>query len=401
MVPMSLKRLVTLCLVLAMFVAACSSNGSSGSSDTSSTTVGETNTTDGETTTTVGEPTTMPDNNQAGLDAVNAELEGLDADARRARLIELAADEGGEVTFYTTQSVDDILPVINEFEDATDVSVNLYRAGGNTVVNRLIQEADAGYAGADLYLSDQRFIVGLDPALLLDLDMPLRDDILDFVNFSDKWVGVWINAYIAMWNTNLLSPEEAPTSWADVYSKYPGNIGVDPTDADLFMALFDNYFEPDLGMTLDETVEFFKKGLAGGYAIRGHSVGNELNMAGEFAVHGSQNLTRVVDNEAAGAPYGWLPPVQPIITRGSGAGIISSTEHPASALLLLEFILTDGQSIMAENGLAPANKTVDVAGAFSDDWEVIPLDVEKYAAEQDKWDSLWEEIVTDAGMTPG
>jgi iron(III) transport system substrate-binding protein len=165
------------------------------------------------------------------------------------------------------------------------------------------------------------------------------------------------------------------------------------------MTLVEEYFIKELGMTEEETVEFFKEGLKDGFSIRGHTVGNELHMAGEFAVHGSQNISRVVDNEEAGAPFGWLPPVQPLVARGSGAGIISTTENPASALLLLEFLLTEGQEIMAQNGLAPANTTVEAAGALSEDWEVIPLDVEQYAAEQDKWEALWEEVLRDAGTT--
>jgi hypothetical protein len=42
--------------------------------------------------------------------------------------------------------------------------------------------------------------------------------------------------------------------------------------------------------------------------------------------------------------------VQPIIIQADGLGIISTTGHPASALLLTEFILTDGRQIFAKNG---------------------------------------------------
>jgi iron(III) transport system substrate-binding protein len=327
---------------------------------------------------------------QAGLDKVNDELKGLDPKARRAKLIELAKAEGGELTFYTTQSTDDITPVTNAFEDATGVKVNLYRAEGNTLVIRTQQEVAAGREGGDAVLADGTYMLAMDTAGdLLKLDTPVASDIKD-ASADDNWISVSYNAYLPMWNSNLVPAADAPKTWEDVFTKYQGSLGVDPADYDWFMTLVTQYFMKDKGMTEDQAIDYVTKGLAGAKAIRGHSVGAELLAAGDIKVHASQNYTRVAD--IGDAPIGWSPPVAPIVLRSSGTGIVSTTTKPASALLFNEFVLTDGQEIFVKQGLLPSNKSV-AGGDVLDKYTSVQLDIATLAKEQKKWEDLFAKAV--------
>lgn len=327
---------------------------------------------------------------QAALDKVNEQLDGLDPKARRAKLIELAKAEGGDLTFYTSQSTDDITPVIEAFEDATDVKVNLYRAEGNTLVTRTQQEVAAGREGGDAMLADGTYMLALDSAGdLLKVNTPVADDIKD-AGTDDNWISVSYNAYLPMWNSNLVPAADAPKTWEDVFTNYKGSLGVDPADYDWFMTLVTQYFMKEKGMTEDQAVDYMTKGLAGAKAIRGHSVGAELLAAGDIKVHASQNYTRVAD--IGDAPIGWSPPVAPIVLRSSGVGIVSTTTKPASALLFNEFALTDGQEIFVKQGLLPSNKTA-AGGDVLDKYASVQLDIETLAKEQKKWEDLFEKAV--------
>jgi iron(III) transport system substrate-binding protein len=198
------------------------------------------------------------------------------------------------------------------------------------------------------------------------------------------------NAYMPMWNTNLVPAADAPKTWEDVFTKYQGSLGVDPSDYDWFMTLITQYFMKEKGMTEDQAVDYVTKGLAGAKAIRGHSVGAELLAAGDIKVHASQNYTRVAD--IGDAPIGWSPPVAPIVLRSSGTGIVSTTTKPASALLFNEFALTDGQEIFVKQGLLPSNKTA-AGGDVLDKYSSVQLDIATLAKEQKKWEDLFAKAV--------
>jgi iron(III) transport system substrate-binding protein len=59
-----------------------------------------------------------------------------------------AAEEEGTIVFYTASSGMD--PVIEKFEDTYDVTVELYSGQSDTVLQRITQEYEAGFYGADV-----------------------------------------------------------------------------------------------------------------------------------------------------------------------------------------------------------------------------------------------------------
>src|SRR5680860_297704 len=97
-------------------------------------------------------PTTTGDGFDA-LEAVYAEVEGLTGDERRAALIELAMAEGGDLTFYTSTNVDESGPITEAFEEETGIAVNLFRSSAENILQRVLQETDADFAGADVLTS--------------------------------------------------------------------------------------------------------------------------------------------------------------------------------------------------------------------------------------------------------
>jgi iron(III) transport system substrate-binding protein len=349
-----------------------------------------------------GEETVDPDtaeeavdaeNSQAALDDVVAELDGLDPDARRERLIELAMDEGGEVSFYGSTNIDDIGPVIDAFEEDTEISVSHYRAGASTVMNRILQESDAGFAGSDVVqINGPEMLVLSGEDLLLGLDTPIAEDIVEAGRFDD-WLAPYVNAFIVGWNTDLVSEGEAPTTYEEAFSNFSGTLAMDVDDFDWFATLVDEYFVGEQGMTEEEAVELFKEAASGASVIRGHSLGAELVVAGEYDAHVS--LYHHHTARHAEGPLGWQPPVEPVVVRPNGVGIVSTTSRPAASLLFLEFMLTDGQELLAEVGRTPGSTKIDAG--LPADVRTIGVDLLKLEEEREKWEGLYEEVVRESG----
>lgn len=387
-----IRPLVAASLLLALsLVAACAGPPTAEEPDEASATedAGEVDTVDPET----AEEAVDSSAAQAALDDVIAELDGLEGDERRQRLIELALEEGGEVSFYGSTNIDDIGPVIEAFEDETGVSISHYRAGASTVLNRILQEADAGFAGSDVVqINGPEMLILSGEDLLLDLDIPVAEDIVEAGRFDD-WLAPYVNAFIVGWNTNRVSPEDAPTTYEEAFENFSGALAMDVDDSDWFATLVEKYFMEELGMTEEEAVEVFKNAASGASVIRGHSLGAELLVAGEYDVHAS--LYHHHTARHAEGPMDWQPPVEPVVVRPNGVGIVSSTSRPAASLLLVEFMLTDGQQYLADVGRTPGSTKIDAG--LPDDIETIGVDLEKFEQERDKWEALYEEVVRESG----
>jgi iron(III) transport system substrate-binding protein len=127
--------------------------------------------------------------------------------------------------------------------------------------------------------------------------------------------------------------------------------------------------------------------------FRGHSLGAELLGAGEFSVHASMYHHHLPRLEGTGSE--WQPPVEPVIVRPNGVGIIASTERPATALLFTEFMLTVGQEMFAEVHRTPGSTVVE--GGLPADVRTVGVDLADLEENRAHWEELWEEIVQEAG----
>lgn len=328
------------------------------------------------------------------IEAVYRELDGLEGEARTQRLLELAQEEGGEVTFYGSTNIDDVGPIIEAFEGEYELTVNHYRAGSSSVMLRILQEADANFAGADVVQINGPEMNVLDQeGLLLPLDTPLRENIIEAGQY-DTWLAAYVNSFIVGWNTNLVSEADRPKTYEELL-EYDGTMAFDVDDFDWFYGLTTTYFGEELGWTEEQTVEAFKEAMRRGNAqvFRGHSLGAELLGAGEFSVHASMYHHHLPRLEGTGSE--WQPPVEPVIVRPNGVGIIASTERPATALLFTEFMLTVGQEMFAEVHRTPGSTVVE--GGLPADVRTVGVDLADLEENRAHWEELWEEIVQEAG----
>lgn len=388
---MRTRSVLALVGALAMVVGACSPPPTGGEDTT--TTSGATSTTVGDVTTTTTGPKGI--DNEAALEAVYAAVEGLGLEERTAKLLELAADED-DLAIYSSTNLDDALPLLEAFEDLYDLEPTYYRASSSDILQRILQEADAGFAGNDVVMANGPELALLDSeGLLLPLRTPATEAIIDAGVF-DTWSAIYMNSFIAAWNTGFV--ESAPENWHDFLTTFDGVLAMELGDWDWFATLTTKYFIAELGMTEEAVVELFKAAAAQAKIVDGHTLLAELLAAGEYDAGTSLYHHRVTEMISEGAPLAWEPPVRPIVVRPNGVAVMRHVQSPASALLWVDFMLTEGQEILAAQYRGPASTAV--AGGIPEAYEPILVDLVAITQERDKWESLWEEIVQSAGTAP-
>jgi iron(III) transport system substrate-binding protein len=339
-----------------------------------------------------------PDRAVSRLEEIYAELEGLDPEQRREELIAMAEEEGAVLNYYGSTNLDDITPVIEEFEDATGVTVNIYRASSEDVLLRVLQETDANFDnGVDaLEMNGPQMVILDREGQLAPLNSPTTDEHPE-AGVLDNWAWVYINTFVASWNTNRVSPGEAPTTWEDVLTKFDGRLAMEAGDFDWFATLVKDYFMAEQGMSEDEAVQLFRDAAAGAASVvDGHTLMAELLVAGEYDIASSTYLHRIFQFKGEGAPIEAEPYVEPLVVRPNGVGIHSNAGHPAAALLWTEFELSDAQPGLLEVDRQPASASVP-GGGLPEGFDFIEVDLEAVVDEIDKWEGLYEEVIQEAG----
>jgi len=364
-----LNRLTPLLVVIALVAAACGGDSDDGGDDAG----------------------------PSALEAVYVQLEGLSGEERRNKLLELAAGEDSDITLYTSLSLDDSGPVTELFDDDYGIGVNLYRASASTVAQRAIQEADAEFDGADVILINGPEMSLLDSSGLLGpLKTPMTDAIVQEAVFPN-WSAAYLNVFAAAWNTDTVDAAGAPASWEDVLGNYPGVLAMELGDYDWFATLVLDYFMADQGLSEDEAVDLFRTAAEGSLVVDGHTLMAELLAAGGFDVVTSAYQHRITKLQRDEAPVEWEPAIEPLIVRPNGIGIHADTRYPASALLFVEFMLDDVQPLLAEFGRTPANQSVP--GGVPAHYQVLSVDLVALDADREKWETLYEEVVSRSGQT--
>lgn len=343
-----------------------------------------------------GSPTATSDTAApAGPDTANAaegvyaELSALTGTARRDELVKRAEEEG-ELVIYTSMTSDVADAVTEAFEDTFDVSVSLYRAGSETVLQRVLQEQQAKFAGNDIIETNATELFALAKEEVLGEYAGAQRELVPPAGKFDGWTATRFNLFAPSWNTELIKEVGVPTSWEALADpKYDGKLSMEVGDYDWYLTLYGYFLEQ--GKTEAQVDKIFADMAQGAKIVKGHTVQGELLSAGQFAVVAS-NYTYLVERvKQKGAPVAYTPLVEPVIARPNGVGLMKNATHPAAAMLFYDWLLTEGQKVIAEEGLTPsiADGADPLKGV-----NVIPVDVEKLLNEGDVWSKKYEEVVS-------
>jgi iron(III) transport system substrate-binding protein len=326
---------------------------------------------------------------KTGYEDVLSEIEGLTGKARTDKLVELAGKEGGILNVYTSMTSDVEDEVAGVFGDTYDIDVSVYRADSETVLQRLLQESQADFPGADIAETNgtELFILN-NEGVLAPYESDLQDDLVEG-SVYEGWTADRFNKFVISWNTQSVSETERPKSWEDLADpKWDGQLAMEPSDVDWYKTLYE-YWVNEAGKSEEEVNKLFEDMASDALFVKGHTLTGDLLGAGDFQVAASNYSYLVEGVIDDGAPVAWEPPVEPIITRPNGVGLVKNGQHPATAILFVDWILTDGQKVLQEFALDPARSDL----ATTPNTQEVLVDLEGFTAEQEEWTSRYEQLV--------
>lgn len=317
------------------------------------------------------------------------EIAGLSGQERRDRLVELAAEENG-LNFYTSMNADIADAVASAFSDAFDIDVNTYRASSETVLQRILQEQDAGFAGNDVVETNAIELLALQTEGLMApcISQELVDQVPDVGQF-ETWTATRFNLFAPAWNTNLIT--DPPKVWEDLADpKYDGKMALELGNYDWYMALTNYWLEQ--GKSQDEVDQLWADIVDGAVAVKGNSVMAELLGAGQFGLAGA-TYTYIPENaKADGAPVETQPYIDPVFSRPNGGSCMKTAQNPATAMLFMDWLLSAG----GQETLASVGTTPSVPQSGNSPANLVPVDAQMLLDEGSEWSTKYDELLSGA-----
>jgi iron(III) transport system substrate-binding protein len=328
-------------------------------------------------------------------------LGALTGPRRRAEMLAEAKKEG-RLTLYTSLTEDVANPVVAEFTRQTGVKVQLFRGGSETVLQRTIQESDAGKTGNDVVETNFLEMATLAKrGLLAKFRGPALDQVDKTGRFAD-WTATRFNIMLPAWNTDLVRPGQEPRSWEDLASpRFKGRLTMELSDNDWFENVTTYWLSQ--GKTQAQVDQLWRQIVGNAKVVKGHTVMGQLLAAGQTGVD-AMNYTYLVQKDIDdGAPVAYRSADgkahTPAFPRPNGVGMMKDARHPAAAMLFYDWMLTDGQKALVAEGLSPSTK---VPGDRSLDGITLhPYDVAELVANEKAWAERYDALLRGVEQVKG
>lgn len=285
------------------------------------------------------------------------------------------APVSGTLTIYSGRSEALLQPVIDAFKAQNPNVEVLLKSGSNSeLANALLEEQNNPQA--DVFVTTELVTIQtLAQQGAFESYRPEAADQLpaEFVGADDLWVGLTRRARVIMYNTDLVTEEEAPKSIFDLTDpKWRGQIALAGSTngsmqaqiAAMRQLLGEEETEAWLNGLIENEATFF-----GGHTDVRKAVGS-----GEFKI-GLVNHYYYYLQKVEGSPVGIVFPDQEadqigLITNATAAAIIKGTENRAAAEAFIDFLLSaEGQKMFAE-----ANYEYPLLSGVALSPDVQPLD---------------------------
>ncbi|MDX6439211.1 MAG: iron(III) transport system substrate-binding protein [Gaiellaceae bacterium] len=340
--------------------------------------------------------TKAPPPTPASFKSVLDQVKGMKLPARRAKLVELAKQEGG-FTWYTTLSSTALGTVQKAWAARfPDVKMTVYRAASEDVTAKLLAEIRTGNGQADIVECNgpNMFIFQHKHNVLIPYGTsPYRAGIVPRYRF-DTFTSNHADRFVVAWNKTLVpSP---PRTFAELgTAKWKGKLAVEATDIDWFGAMYTYFTEVRKPrMTTKAADQLFKNVIANGQLVNGHTAAANLLAAGQIQVLVSSHAQPIEQLAARGAPVTFGPPiVAPVIERPQGLGIPYTMTHPAAALLFYDWMLSDeGQRLELDTGTIPTNPKFKDS-AFSSNPAMVQIDLRTLVSRWGFWTQKFNSLI--------
>lgn len=260
-----------------------------------------------------------------------------------------STEASGTLTVYSPHPAETINLVIQEFEEQSGIKVELVAAGTGELLKRVESESSNPLGdvlwggGAESLASFAEFFEGYASPELANIDPKYYDA-------NHLWIGESPLPMVIMYNTNLVSEEDAPTSWKDVLNPvFKGKIAMaDPAKSGsaytILATMLTAYKDENDGWdfirefyaNLDEKVLSSSSGVYKGVADGEYSIGLTLEKEAIKYVNSGSPVKIVYPEEGTSA----VP---------DGVAIIKGAKNLENAQKFVDFVLSqETQDLMAK-----------------------------------------------------
>ncbi|OGP23056.1 MAG: hypothetical protein A2038_02170 [Deltaproteobacteria bacterium GWA2_57_13] len=281
--------------------------------------------------------------------AAQTEKEKLD------KLIEGARKEG-TVVYYGSTSTPEALEMMKGFERKYPfIKAEHYRAGSDTLMEKILIETRAGRYSADVYnLRSFTTSVLVQKGLFAKYPSPhARFYKEGFKDPDGHWISFYMNPATFGYNTKLVPASQAPKDWNDLLDpKWKGQMIMDREESEWFANMLKF-------MGREKGLQFMQRLATQNLTFRaGHTLLAQLVAAGEFKIGVVLYTPRLELMKAAGAPLEWVR-ANPVIAYHYTIGVAAKAPHPNAARLFVDFFLSkEGQELIAKIGRVPVRTDV-------------------------------------------
>ena len=312
-----------------------------------------------------------------------AHLNGAD---RTQRLIAGAKKEG-ELNLYSSAVAEHMNAVAAAFEKTYGIRVKTWRGGSEEILQRAVTEARGGRFDMDVAETAAMQIIAIGREKLLQpVQTALASELMpQAIIPGEPWLPSRIVVFTGIYNTRLIAQQDLPRNYDELLNpKWKGKLGIEADDNNWLMALCSAMGE-EKGLKLFGDI-VAKNGMS---VRKGHTLLANLVASGEVPVGLSVYYHEVEPLMRSGAPVAELN-IPPVFSFAAGTGLARRAPHPYAGVLFIDFLLSQGQQILAQHDNVPANLKYQHLPA---NMRLTFMDVPKYMTESGKWVTLYKELL--------
>jgi len=291
-----------------------------------------------------------------------------------------------EVNLYSSMADKDLRTLVTEFEKRSGIKVNVWRSGKNRVLQRVISEARAGRYEVDVVHNPSPEMEALHrEKLLKPIDSPLHKQLIpQAVAPHREWAGPRVYIFVQAYNTKAVPKGDVPKSYADLLQpKWKGRIAIEGKEQEWFYTVVQSMGEA-------YGLKYFRALAANGLQVRmGNALLTNMVIAGEVPL--ALTLYSYLPEQAKrkGAPIDWVA-LRPTIAATDAVGMAAHAPHPELAQKLYDFMLGDGQALMAAMGHVPSNRAM---APELERFKLTFIDPAAVIADYDRWTKIFEDTI--------
>jgi len=306
---------------------------------------------------------------------------------RSQKLLDGAKKEG-TLTIYSSATVEDMTALTTAFTKKYGVKTQVWRASSENIIQRAATEARGNRFDVDVFETDGVAMEAIHrEKLLQEVRSPLLADLMpQAIRPHKEWIGDRVQIFTAAYNTRTIKKDDLPKSYDDLTNpKWKGKLGIEAADHDWFSAVVGELGE-EKGVKLFREI-VTKNGLS---ARKGHTLLANLVVTGEVPLALTTYLYKVLQLKNDGAPIDYVV-LPPEVARPQGTGMARKAPHPNAAVLFMDFLLSDGQEILAKRDFIPTNVKVK---PLPENMPLIFVDPALLLDQNDKWEKLYKDVIS-------